>query len=201
MSSDNRPDIHRLLELQKLLLQFSQIERVIDRKHKDAYIRESDTEHSYNLAMTAWFLAPYFPNLNTGELIKYALAHDLVEVHAGDTYAFADKELIDSKAAREAAAVEQLKSDWPDFKELHDIIHAYEQKDSDEAKFIYALDKIMPIMAIYNSDGYTWKHEGLTLERLHEVKKQQIAISGEIQPYYDELYDLLLRSPNLIPKT
>lgn len=195
-----KPNIARVLDLQKLLLMFSQIERVIDRKHKDAYIRESDTEHSYNLAMTAWFLASYFPKLDVEKLIKFALAHDLVEVHAGDTYAFADKELIDTKAAREAAAVERLKQEWPDFEELHQIIHAYEQKDSEEAKFIYALDKIMPIMAIYISDGYTWKHEGLTLERLHEVKIQQIAVSEDIKPYYEELYDLLIKSPHLIAK-
>jgi putative hydrolase of HD superfamily len=195
-----KPDIPRLIEFQKLLLTFSQIDRVIDRKHHDAYIRENDTEHSYNLALTAWYLAPYFPQLDSNSLIKFALAHDLVEVHAGDTYAFADKELIDSKAAREAEAVKQLKADWPDFPELHDVIHEYEQKTSEEAKFIYALDKIMPIMTIYISEGLTWKHEGLTLERLHAVKLHQIAVSEDIKPYYDALYELLLDSPHMLPK-
>lgn len=196
----SKPDISRVIELQKLLLIFSQIERIVDRRHKSDYIRESDTEHSYNLAMTAWFLAPHFPELDANTIIKFALAHDIVEVHAGDTYAFGGPELIDTKAAREAAALKQLEAEWADFPDLLNTIHEYETKSSAEAKFVYALDKIMPIMVIYINEGYTWQQEGLTLERLHAVKKHQIALSKEIQPYYEELFQLLMDSPHLISK-
>ena len=81
-----KADITRLLELQRLLAAFSQVERMNHRKHADAFVPENDTEHSYNLAMTAWYLAKWFPELNRDLLIRYALVHDLVEVHAGDTY-------------------------------------------------------------------------------------------------------------------
>jgi 5'-deoxynucleotidase YfbR-like HD superfamily hydrolase len=74
-----KANIHRLLELQQLLLVFSQVERRNHRKHNDQYIRENDTEHSYNLAMTAWYLAQWFPDLNKDLIIQYALVHDLVE--------------------------------------------------------------------------------------------------------------------------
>jgi putative hydrolase of HD superfamily len=195
-----QPDLNRIIELQKLLLSFSQIERIVDRRHKDGYVRESDTEHSYNLAMTAWFLAPYFPHLNKDKIITFALAHDIVEVHAGDTYAYADQELIDSKPAREAAALKQLENEWPDFPDLIQTMHAYETRESEEAKFIYALDKVMPIIVIYLAEGYTWKQEGLTLKRLHDVKKDKVAVSQDIKPYYDELYGLLTASPHLLPK-
>lgn len=196
-----KPDVSRLLELQQLLLVFSQIERVIDRRHKDAYMRESDTEHSYNLAMTAWFLAPYFPHLDKDTLIRLALAHDIVEVHAGDTFIYGDPALLASKSAREAAALERLKVEWPDFSDLTETIAAYEEKSSEEAKFVYALDKIMPIFAIYISDGYTWKNESITVDRLHEVKKDKVSLSKEIKPYYDALYELLLSSPTIIAKS
>jgi putative hydrolase of HD superfamily len=195
-----KPDIPRLFEFQQLLLEFSQIERVVHRKHRDSYIQESDTEHSYNLAMTAWFLAPYFSHLDKDELIRFALAHDIVEVHAGDTYVFADQELIDSKPVREAAALKQLQDEWPDFPELIGTIHAYEQKSTEEAKFVYALDKIMPVFVIYMNEGHTWKLEGLTVERLHAAKKDKVKLSKDIQAYYDKLYQLLLNSPHLIPK-
>lgn len=195
-----KPDVPRIFQLQELLLQFSQVERVVHRKHKDSFVRESDTEHSYNLAMTAWFLAPYFPHLDTNALIRFALAHDIVEVHAGDTYVFADKEILDSKSAREAAALKQLQEEWPDFPELTDTIHAYEQRSTEEAKFVYALDKIMPVFVIYMNEGHTWKLEGLTVERLHEAKKDKVLLSKDIKPYYDELYKLLLESPHMLPK-
>lgn len=196
-----KPDLHRILELQRLLLAFSQIERVIDREHKDGYVQETDTEHSYNMAMTAWFLSPYFPQLDKDSLIRLALVHDLVEVHAGDTYIYADAELLASKSAREAAALKRLKDEWPDFPEMLSDIQAYEEKSSEEAKFIYALDKIMPMMVIYLAGGRTWKREGITVERLHEAKKDKVALSKDIEPYYKALRKLLLDSPHLIPRS
>jgi putative hydrolase of HD superfamily len=192
-----KPDLNRIIELQKLLLVFSQIERVVDRRHKDSYMRESDTEHSYNLAMTAWFLAPYFPQLDKDRLIQFSLIHDIVEVHAGDTFAYGDPETLASKPAREAAALKQLELEWPDFPDLTDSIHEYEKRDCEEAKFVYALDKIMPMIVIYLSDGETWKKEGITVDLQHNAKKDKIAVSKDIKPYYDALHEILITSPHL----
>lgn len=91
----DKPDIRRLLEFQKLLVQFQHISRVTH--IPGSWEAENDTEHSYNLAMTAWFLAPHFPQLDCDKLIRYALVHDLVEVHAGDTYIYADEATLASK--------------------------------------------------------------------------------------------------------
>lgn len=195
----NKPDIHRLLELQKLLLAFSQVDRVLERKHRGQYIHENDTEHSYNLAMTAWFLAPHFPELNADLLIRYGLVHDLVEVHAGDTDVYAPDHIIATKHAREAAAAQKLREDWADFPDIHDLIERYEERADAEARFVYALDKIMPIMQIYINEGHTWKVGGITAAKLHAVKADKVALSPEIKVYYDELYTLLLASPDLIP--
>ncbi len=141
------PTIERLIELQTMLLQFRAIERsLLSIGHKDGRVAENDAEHSYALAMAAWFLAAHFPKLDSGKLIRYALAHDLLEIHAGDTSVFADKEMLASKAEREAQAVAQLAREWADFPELVEAIRAYEARDSEEAKFVYALDKVMPII-------------------------------------------------------
>lgn len=193
-----RPDLQRLIELQNLLLAFSQIDRGVYRRHGDGYINETDTEHSYNLAMSAWFLAPYFPKLDRDLLIRYSLVHDLVEVHAGDTNVYAPAHIIATKHARETAAAEKLHADWADFPDMHDLIKRYEERTDPEARFVYALDKIMPIMQIYLNDGHTWKVAGITAARLDAVKADKVALSPEIKPYYDELYALLLASPELI---
>lgn len=196
----NKPDIHRLLELQKLLLAFSQVDRVLERKHGEQYIHENDTEHSYNLAMTAWFLAPHFPELDANLLIRYGLVHDLVEVHAGDTDVYAPDHIIATKQAREAVAAQKLREDWADFPDIHRLIERYENRADAEARFVYALDKIMPIMQIYINEGHTWKVGGITLGKLDAVKATKVALSPEIKAYYDELYALLLASPELISK-
>jgi len=192
-----QPNIHRLLELQKLLETFNRIERVTHRQHTQGFVPENDTEHSYNLAITAWFLAQHFPELDSNLLIRLALVHDLVEVHAGDTYVYADAATIASKHQREAAALKQLQADWSDFPELLVAIVFYEERSSNEAKFVYALDKIMPIMQIYNSEGYTWKKEGITPEQLDAIKREKVALSPQIKPYYDQLYELLISNPQL----
>lgn len=192
------PTLPRLLELQKLLQKFAKIDRVLERKHGKTMRAETDTEHSYNLAMTAWYLAPYFPELNKDSVIRLALAHDLVEIHAGDTYIYASETELASKPARERAAAEQLRTDWPDFAEMHETITEYEERQTPEARFIYALDKIMPVMLIYIHDGYTWKKHDISVAMLHEAKRDKVAISPEIQLYYDALRELLLASPHLI---
>jgi 5'-deoxynucleotidase YfbR-like HD superfamily hydrolase len=186
-----RPDIRRLISFQRLLLQFQAVERVTHVAKGEAFRAENDTEHSYNLAMAAWFLSAYFPHLDQDKLIRYALAHDLVEIHAGDTYIYADQAQLNTKADREAKALRQLEADWPDFRDMTATIHAYESKTDEESKFVYALDKIMPILVIFISEGYTWQKEGITPERLDSVKRHKVRLSPEIAPYYDELYELL----------
>ncbi len=193
-----QPNLQRLLELQKLLLAFSQVERAAHRQHRGEHIGETDTEHSYNLAMTAWYLAPHFPTLDPDVLIRYALVHDLVEVHAGDTNVFATDDILATKHDREKAAAEKLRIDWADFPDIHDLIERYEKRADPEARFVYALDKIMPIMLIYINNGYSWSVNAITLQKLHAAKADKVALSPEVKPYYDELYALLLASPELI---
>lgn len=194
----NRTDIVRLIEFQALLLQFSATERRLD-VPPDFKKQENDTEHSYNLAMAAWFLSKYFPELNRDKLIRLALVHNLVEIYAGDTYFYAEETERLSKIEREAKALRRLEAEWPDFPDLTATIHTYEQKDSAEAKFIYALDKIMPIMVIYLGEGHTWRKEGITHNRLHSAKLPKVSVSPEITEYYEQLHRLLLEHPHYFP--
>lgn len=195
----SKPSIERIIELQKFLHVFAQIERVIHRAHNQEIVRENDTEHSYNLAITAWFLASYFPELKQEQVIKQALVHDLVEVYAGDTYIYADEATLASKASREAEAAKKIKDEWADFPEMTEYIEIYEARESNEARFVYALDKIMPIITIYINDGYTWQKEGINLAQLRAVKDEKVSTSPEIEPYYLKLIDILEKSPHLIP--
>lgn len=180
-----------------MLLNFQAVKRIVHLPK--TFAQENDVEHSYALAMTAWFLAPYFPELNRDKLIRFALAHDLVEVHAGDTYIYGKQTDLDSKTAREAAALEKLQNEWPDFPELTDTIHDYEDRASEEAKFIYALDKIMPVMLIFIAEGHSWHKENVSLEQLHTHKQAKVSLSPAIQAYYNQLYALLQQHTHYFP--
>jgi putative hydrolase of HD superfamily len=189
-----KPDIHRLIDFHKFLLQFQAIERRPLLPDEFNNRPENDTEHSYNLAMMAWFLCEYFPQLDRDKVIRYGLIHDLVETHAGDTYIFDDDRMLNSKIDREAEALAQIKEDWIDFPELGQNIHDYEQRTDEESKFIYALDKVMPLIMIYIGEGKTWKKLNITLPQLHNQKIPKVSVSPEIAPFYDELYELLVQS-------
>jgi len=140
---DKRPELSRVIELQSFLHNFHSIERVIHFS-KSSERRETDTEHSYTLAIISWYLAQYFTELDTNLCIRYALVHDLVEIHAGDTFVFGEKSMLESKAKREQLALEKIKNDWADFPELTADMQAYENLNNPESCFVYALDKIVP---------------------------------------------------------
>lgn len=192
------PDIHRLLELQRFLDTFQRIQRTMF--IPDGSRHENDTEHSYNLAMSAWYLSQFFDHLDRDTVIRIAMVHDLVEIHAGDTYFYADASTLRTKAKREAAALQRLRKEWADFPEMTNMIAAYEHRTSEEAKFVYALDKIMPVMVIYLGGGHTWKQHNITHQMLHDGKKQKVTASKEISHYYNQLHALLLDNPELFAK-
>lgn len=180
-----------LLQFIKLTHEFQQIKREMFVTGEDR--KENDLEHSAQLAFVAWYIAdseqlPLDKNL----LIKYSMIHDLVEVYAGDTYIFADDSMKNSKAQREEAARMVLLEKFPEFPELHELIESYERRDTKEAEFVYALDKLLPMLNIYLDDGKTWKSKDhITLDRLVEYKNSKIAVAPDVEPYYIQLIEIL----------
>jgi putative hydrolase of HD superfamily len=143
--------------------------------------------------MLAWYIVDSRKlSLDMNLVIQYALIHDLVEAYAGDTYIFAeDKNYVATKEEREQKAQEKLQKDFSEMESLHELIGKYEKREDDESKFVYALDKIHPIINIYLDKGRTWKHENLTFEKLFEYKKNQVKVSPEIEMYFRELMKLI----------
>lgn len=178
--------------------QFQAVERAILIPGQDRW--ENDAEHSYQLVMLAWYLIEkYHFKLDKDEVLKLALVHDWVEIHAGDTFFYADTKTLASKKAREAEAMEKLKQQFPDFPSLHNTIERYENLESPESRFVYALDKVIPILNIYLDGGRVWRKMNISLDTLHAAKRDKVTVSPEVKPLYDELVSLLKESPNLFP--
>jgi putative hydrolase of HD superfamily len=155
---------------------------------------ENDTEHSYQLAMIAWFLIDQNKlKLNKELCFMYALAHDLVEVYAGDTYVL-DKKRILSKHQREKNAFEKIMKRFSHFKNLTKIIEKYEERKDKESKFIYALDKLIPPIQIYLEGGKLWKEKQMSLNDVIEIKKGKIDSSPVINEYWLEILQELIRN-------
>lgn len=183
--------LERLFDFVSLLNNFREVERTIRVRGLDE--NENDVEHSYQLAMVSWYLLSNKDlGLDAECAVKYALAHDLVEVYAGDTYFYTeDEEEMNSKEEREKEAALRLKKEFPEFNELHRAINGYMSLADDESRFVYALDKILPIINIYLDGGRTWRQDGVTLEKLLRKKTDKVAVSEEVYSYFEEIVSLL----------
>lgn len=180
------PSIERIGELQQFVANFSKITRVP--LLMDTGRLENDVDHSYALALTCWFLAPKIaPELNMEKIFKYALSHDIVEVYAGDTFVFAEADTVNSKSDREDAALEQLYQDWPDFPEMVDYAKGYKDKLDDEARFVKAVDKILPLLVIeLGESSEFWNRHKITLD-MERQNKVTIHVSHYVSPYYEKV--------------
>lgn len=189
-------DLDRLIDFVNFTHALRKVERSIE--VHGSRRRENDQEHSYQLALVAWFLAEHdHLELDNARIVGLALVHDLIEVHAGDTYAYANKKVIQSQPERERLAVAQLKQDWPDFPSVHTLIAEYESCQTPEAQFVYSLDKLVPMLNNITDDGRPWRAKGIKLEQVRRVKSGKADRSPFVAQYFHELMNKLENSPEL----
>lgn len=134
----------------------------------DGKRKENDAEHSWHLAVAAFLLKEYAPQgVDLLKVILMVLIHDLVEIDAGDTYAY-DAKGAETKRAREEKAADRIFGILPEdqgryFRELWEEFESYE---SGEAKYAHLLDNFQPLLLNHASGGLSWRE--------HNVKKSQI---------------------------
>ena len=175
----------QLMDFISFTHEFQEVVRIARPPYRERF--ENDAEHSYQLAMIAWFLIDQDKlELNKELCFMYALAHDLVEIYAGDTY-FLDKNHSTSKQQREKEALGKIEKRFSSFKNLTKIIKKYENKKDEESKFIYALDKLIPPIQIYFEEGKLWNEKKVLFEDLVENKNNKIAKSKDVDKYWQEL--------------
>lgn len=157
---------------------------------------ENDSEHSYQLALTALFIIEEGGlQLDAFRAMGMALVHDILEVHAGDTPVYGSKDALITKQAREKEAIQLLKKQWPNMKLMHKLIDECENKSTPESKFIYALDKLLPMLNNYLDKGRNWIRQGVTLEHLIAVKTGKVDIDPVVNEYYVQALELLRAKP------
>ena len=96
-----------------------------------------------------------------------------------------------SKEKREKEAAEKLQKDFSEFEDMHTLIEKYEKREDKESRFIYALDKIQPMINIYTDNGRSWKVNKVRLQMLIDHKKDKVIVSPEVKKYFEDLIELL----------
>ena len=144
--------------------------------------KENDAEHSWHLALMAMLLQEHTDSgIDILNVIKMVVIHDIVEIDAGDTYAY-DKEMTVSKAKREYAAANRLFGLLPVDQEklFTKIWNEYNEGMTAEAKFAKALDRLMPLLHNFFSKGKNWKEHGIKKDQVYNRIKMIEKSSNEL---------------------
>jgi putative hydrolase of HD superfamily len=183
-----------MIEFSSLILRFQDVIRAF---YLPRGAKENDVEHSYHLAMMAWYLNDSGSlHLDTDRLIRYALLHDLVEAYVGDVSAFDEAGRI-GKTEREHAALLRFEAEFPEIRSMAPYIASYMRHKDPESRFVYALDKLMPMIMIYLDNGRTWREDGYSFSDIHTVQADKIALSEPVNILYEELIRIFRNRPDL----
>ena len=131
---------------------------------------ENDAEHAWHMAIMAYLLREYSnEEVDAGRVMLMCLIHDIVEIDAGDTYAY-DEESKKSQKSREEAAKERIFSILPDDQraELTAIFDEFEEGKSPEAKVARAMDNLQPLILNNSNGGSDWAEHGVSADKVYE---------------------------------
>ena len=153
--------------------------------------RENTAEHSWHLALMAVVLAPHADDpVDVGRVVTMLLVHDLVEIDAGDTFAY-DEVGYETKVERELAAAERIFGLLPAEQgaELRALWDEFESNDTADARFARAVDRLQPLMLNHAARGGVWADAAITAERVRARNAPIADASGELWERAQALID------------
>ena len=124
---------------------------------------ENSAEHSWHLAVAALTLAEHAgPEVDVAHVVRMVLVHDLVEIDAGDTFAY-DAKANEDKEAREQRAADRIFGLLPREQgaELRALWEEFELGETPSARFAIALDRLQPLLSNHHAKGGSWKAHGV----------------------------------------
>lgn len=151
--------------------------------------RENSAEHSWHLAVMALTLGDYAePNTDLMRVIKMVLVHDIVEIDAGDTFAY-DTQGYTDKEEREQRAATRIFGLLPDDQRdaLLALWHEFEAIATPEARFANALDRLEPLLGNYATGGGSWKKPGVTLAKIQKRMEPIANVSAALGDYVQQI--------------
>lgn len=191
----------RLKEQIDFILEIDKMKEILRQNYlADGSARENDADHSWHLAMMALILSEYSnEKVDVTRVVPMVLTHDLVEIDAGDTYAYDEAGAL-TKEKREKAAADRIFGILP--KEqgtwMRGLWDEFEACNTPESKFAHVLDNSLPLFLNHAAGGISWKE--------HKVKRSQIykrnRITGDgsakIWEYMQELIQENINKGNII---
>ena len=151
--------------------------------------KENDAEHAWHMAIMAYLLREYSNDeIDIAKVMLMCLIHDIVEIDAGDTYAY-DAEKLKTQKAREDAAKERIFSLLPDDQraEMTALFDEFEESQTAEARFAHAMDNLQPVILNNSNGGGDWKEHGVTQEQIYGRQRKTALGSEELFEVVDRI--------------
>src|SRR5262245_7397588 len=172
MGSDNlQSSAERFNRQIAFVLEVDKLKSIVRRTYLlNADRAENTAEHSWHLAIMAMLLAEHANEpVDVTRVIKMVLVHDIVEIDAGDTYFYDTTAALD-KAERERAAAERIFGILPEdqCEELRELWEEFEAATTADARFALALDRFIPQLHNYHTQGRSWAEHGITADQVLE---------------------------------
>ncbi|WP_150463354.1 HD domain-containing protein [Francisella sp. XLW-1] len=162
--------------------------------YSDNNRRENTAEHSWHAALMAITFKDFAKeNINMERVLTMLLIHDIVEIYAGDTYAFDDEAILELQHKKELLALDKVFSLMPEYdaKELKKLWLEFEKSSSTDAKYAKAIDKSIPVYRNMASNGGGWVINGPT------CKEKVLKINKELKTIAPKLWDYVKQQINI----
>ena len=161
--------------------------------------RENDAEHAWHMAIMAYLLREYAnEEVDIGKVMLMCLIHDIVEIDAGDTYAY-DEENLKTQKAREDAAKERIFSILPEDQktELTALFDEFEAYETAEARFAHSLDNLQPLLLNNSNEGGDWKEHQVSAEAVYGRQRKTRLGSEKLFEVTDRIIRENIKKGNL----
>lgn len=160
---------------------------------------ENDAEHAWHMAIMAYLLREYAnEEVDIAKVMLMCLIHDIVEIDAGDTYAY-DSEGLATQKEREDKAKERIFSLLPEDQknELISLFDEFEKYETPEAKFAHSMDNFQPLILNNSNEGGDWKEHGVTSKQVYGRQSKTRLGSEKIYEITDQIVQENIRKGNL----
>ncbi|MCR4632932.1 MAG: HD domain-containing protein [Erysipelotrichaceae bacterium] len=160
---------------------------------------ENDAEHAWHMAIMAYLLREYAnEEVDIGRVMLMCLIHDIVEIDAGDTYAY-DAEGLKTQKEREEKAKERIFSLLPEDqkKELVSLFDEFEDYESAESRFAHAMDNLQPLILNNANEGGDWKDHDVNAATVYGRQKKTALGSKKLFEVTDRILQEHIKKGNL----
>ena len=161
---------------------------------------ENDAEHAWHMAIMAYLLREYANEpVDIAKVMIMCLIHDVVEIDAGDTYAY-DPEGLATQKAREEAAKERIFSLLPEDqkKEFIALFDEFEAYETPESKFAHSMDNFQPLILNNSNGGGDWKEHGCDAKTVYGRQSKTKLGSEKLYEITDRIIQENIRKGSLI---